>query len=90
MPAPQVTPIQRVKGLEGGYFHLKADYKDSPIREAAEAVLLEDARSTLKDQGKQEIVVVSGHDSLRRPIVGWLKGKKSQHVALNVISEHTI
>jgi hypothetical protein len=41
MPAPQVSAVQRIKGIEfGGYFALKSDYKNSPIREAAEGLLL--------------------------------------------------
>jgi hypothetical protein len=91
MPAPQVTPVQRIKGLEfGGYFTLKPDYKESPIKEAAEKLLIEDARAALSGRGKQKIVLLRGFDGLRRPIVGWTTGARSDHPGVDVISEHTI
>jgi hypothetical protein len=91
MPAPQVSAVQRIKGIEfGGYFALKSDYKNSPIREAAEGLLLDDARTSLAGRGKQRVVLLRGFDTLRRPILGWTVGTKADHPNADVISEHTI
>jgi hypothetical protein len=91
MPAPQVTPVWRIGGLPfGGYFALKPDYKEAPIREAAEKLLLDDALAALSGRGKQKVVLMRGFDALRRPILGWTTGTRADHPGVDVISEHTI
>ena len=91
MPAPQVTPVQRLKGVEfGWYFALKADYKEAPIKDAATKLLLDDARATMAGRGVQKVVLIRGFDGYRRPIVGWLQGTKRDHAGLDIFSEQTI